>query len=90
MSEYIREEKLNTTIDINEKIKLYGTADITKFADIVIDFDASSITQKEIDVITNLPKILEDSGEVGVMEYGIFTFYINSLKTYEKDLILVK
>ena len=51
MSEYIREEKLNTTIDINEKIKLYGTADITKFADIVIDFDASSITQKEIDVI---------------------------------------
>ena len=90
MGEYIREEKLNTTIDINEKIKLYGTADITKFADIVIDFDASRITQKEIDVITNLPKILEDSGEVGVMEYGIFTFYINSLKTYEKDLILVK
>ena len=90
MGEYIREEKLNTTIDINEKIKLYGTADIAKFADIVIDFDASRITQKEIDVITNLPKILEDSGEVGVMEYGIFTFYINSLKTYEKDLILVK
>jgi hypothetical protein len=38
----------------------------------------------------NLSEILKESGEVGEMELEIFKLNINSLKTYEKDLILVK
>jgi hypothetical protein len=34
--------------------------------------------------------MLKDSGEVGEMEYDIFKFNINSLKTYEKELIICK
>ena len=41
-------------------------------------------------MIKNLSEILKESGEIGVMEYEIFKFHIKSLKTYEKDLILVK
>jgi len=37
-----------------------------------------------------LSELLQDSGEVGSMELEIFKFEIKSLKTYEKDLILVK
>ena len=32
-------------------------------------------------------EILKDSGEIGNMEYDIFEIQINSLKTYEKELI---
>jgi len=31
-----------------------------------------------------------DSGEIGVMSLDIFELEIRNLKTYEKDLILVK
>jgi hypothetical protein len=34
-----------------------------------------------------LPKILQDSGEVGESEIDIFKVFISSLKTYEKELI---
>ena len=40
-------------------------------------------------ILVELSSILKESGEVGHMEYDIFTFHINSLKTYEKDLIKV-
>ena len=32
--------------------------------------------------------ILKDSGEIGEMEYDIFKITINSLKTYNEDLIV--
>ena len=39
-------------------------------------------------VIVNLSEMFTDSAEVGEMEYDIFHFDINSLETYEKDLII--
>jgi hypothetical protein len=41
-------------------------------------------------VLVNLSEIISDSGEIGHMQHEIFTFHIHSLKTYEKDLIIVK
>jgi len=34
--------------------------------------------------------MLQDSGEVGEMEFDIFKLYINSLQTYEDKLIVCK
>ena len=56
--------------------------------DVVIRFDGDKLTNESFQFITNLPIILQDSGEVGDMKYDIFEFTINSLKTYEKDLIV--
>ena len=39
-------------------------------------------------VIVNLSEMFKDSAEIGDMEYDIFKFNINSLDTYEKDLII--
>ena len=50
----------------------------------------NKLTPQNFQILVNLSEILQESGEVGVMELEIFKFYINSLKTYEKDLILVK
>jgi hypothetical protein len=37
----------------------------------------------------NLSDILKESGEVGEMELEIFKFHVNSLDSYEQELINV-
>ena len=90
MTEYRKEEQPDTDFNLSERIKMYGTADITDFHDVVVEFDAQKLTQENFQIIVNLSKLLQDSGDVGEMEYDIFKFYIKSLNTYEKDLIFCK
>ena len=89
MYEYRKEEQQNTLFDLNERIKLYGIADITKYHDVVVEFDAQKLTKDNFQIIQNLSQILNDSGEIGEMQLDIFKFYITSLETYEKNLIVV-
>ena len=86
--EYKKEEQPNTSFNLDERIKMYGNADITGYHDIVVEFDAQKLTQENFQTIVNLSKLLQDSGEVGEMEYDIFKFYIKSLKSYENNLIV--
>jgi len=90
MHEYRKEEQPNTAFDLDEKIKMYGNDDLTKRHDIIVEFDCNQLNSDNFQTIVNLSEILQESGEVGDMEYDIFKFNINSLKTYEKDLILRK
>ncbi len=90
MSEYIKEEQPNTTYDLGERIKLYGHSKISELHDICVEFDCRDLTQENFQVITNLANILKDSGDIGEFELEVFKFYISSLDSYEKDLILVK
>ncbi len=53
-----------------------------------MEFDCNDLTMHNFQILTNLPKILRDSGEVGEMELEIFKFWIKSLNTYEKELIV--
>jgi hypothetical protein len=55
-----------------------------------VNFDCNKLTPDNFQILVELSSILQQSGEVGEMEYDIFKFNIKSLKTYEKDLILVK
>jgi len=90
ISEYRKEEQQNTQFDLDERIKLYGTNKISEIHDICVEFDASKLNNENFQVLVNLSKMLQDSGEIGEMEYGIFKFYIKSLETYEKNLIVCK
>jgi len=87
MFEYRKEEQSNTLFNLDERIKLYGNADLTKYNDIIVEFDASKLTAENFQIIANLSEMLQDSGEIGEMEYDIFKFRIKSLETYEKNLI---
>ena len=89
-AEYQREEQPNTQFDLDEKIKMYGNADVTKSHDILVEFDCRELNNNNFQIIVNLSKMLQDSGEVGEMELDIFKFYINSLQTYEDKLIVCK
>jgi len=88
MSDYIESEQPNTMYNLKERVKLYGADDVTKNHDVVIQFDAVEFDNNAFQVINNLSEILQDSGEIGEMEYYIFRFFINSLETYEKELII--
>jgi len=55
----------------------------------VVEFDCHKLTADNFQILVNLSEILQGSGELGVMELEIFKFHINSLETYETDLINV-
>ena len=90
INEYVKEEQPNTDFSLSERIKLYGNSKVSELHDICVEFDCQKLTPQNFQVIVNLSQMLKDSGEIGEMEYDIFKFYIKSLKTYEKDLIICK
>lgn len=81
---YIRDEQPNTTYDLSERVK-YISDKIDN--DIVVEFDSVKLTDTSFHFLTQLPDIIQDSAEVGTMEYDIFKITINKLKTYEGGLV---
>ena len=88
--DYRREEQPNTQFNLDERIKLYGTSKVSELHDICVEFDCKKLTPDNFQIIVNLSEILQQSGEIGEMEYDIFKFYIKSLETYEKNLVVCK
>ena len=81
---YIKNEQPNTIDDLSKKIYSVHSQ---KQNDVLVSFDASQLTNERFQFITQLPLILKDSGQIGSMEYDIFELDIQSLDTYEKDLV---
>jgi len=82
---YIKEEQPNTQFDLSKKIH---SQHIEPKNDIIVEFDAQKLTSQNFQILVNLSELLQDSGEVGEMEYDMFKFHIKSLKTYENNLIV--
>jgi hypothetical protein len=85
VNKYIEEEQKDTQFDLSKKIH---SDRIKPKNDVVIRFDANKLTPQNFQILVNLSDMLQDSGEVGEMEYDIFRFNIRKLNTYEKDLIV--
>ena len=86
-NDYIKKEQPNTQFDLSKKIH---SQHIEPKNDVVVEFDCNKLNSNNFQMLVNLSEILKESGEVGEMELEIFKLNIQSLKTYEKDLILVK
>ena len=84
---YVDKEQDNTTIDLSKRIL---PIQAPRDNDVIIEFDAQKLNASNFQYINMFPDIIQDSGEIGEMELEIFKFQIFSLKTYEKDLILVR
>ena len=83
---YIKDEQPNTQFDLSKKIH---SSYMELNNDILVSFDCEQLNSNNFQVLVNLSDILTDSGEIGHMQYEIFTFHIHSMKTYEKDLITI-
>ena len=83
---YIDIEQPNTIIDLNDRVK---SLDNEKQNEILVKIDGSKFAQQDAQIIENLAEIIQDSGEPGEFELGNLNIVINSLTTYEKELICV-
>ena len=89
IGEYTKEEQPDTQFNLDERVKMYGNSKVSELHDICVEFDCQKLNANNFQTIVNLSEIIQQSGEIGEMEYDIFKFYIKSLKTYEKELINV-
>ena len=89
MRAYIETEKVNTTMDLYNRVK---PLDNEKQNEILVTIDGSKFTEQDFNLIQQLPDILKDSGEpafhgeIGNLIVEIF----EEMNTYEKDLIICK
>jgi len=84
-SYYYDLEQKHTWIDLKSKLKVYKYTLPTN--DIVVEFDASKLTQQAFNLLIQLPEIIADSGEIGTFELDIFKITIKDLNTYEDRLV---
>lgn len=84
-SHYLDLEQQHTTINLADKIKVIGYN--VPDNDIVVEFDTTKLNQESFNILTQLPEIIAESGEVGTFELDIFKITINNMTTYEHDLI---
>ena len=85
VNKYIEEEQKDTHFDLSKKIH---SQHIKPKNDVVVEFDAQKLTPQNFQILVNLSGMLQDSGEIGEMEYDIFRFDIRKLNTYEKELVV--
>jgi GT2 family glycosyltransferase len=84
---YIDREQPNTSFDLSKRVFIESNNDPHSENDIVIEFDATQLTQQNFQLLQQLPSIIKESGEIGKFELDIFTIEINHLEEYTKNLI---
>jgi glycosyltransferase involved in cell wall biosynthesis len=82
-SKYSAQEQSQTVFDLRQRVKDINTE---KVNDVVIEFDANNLRPEHMNFIKQIPLMLTDSGEEGIMEFDIFRFIINKLDRKEKLL----
>ena len=87
MWDYVEKEQVNTSFNLSKRVLTINNNDPIAENDIVIEFDATKLSQDNFQLLQQLPEIIHESGEIGEFELDIFKITINSLKTYEHTLI---
>ena len=82
INEYIQLEQPNTQFDLTTRFNQ------TTKSDIVVEFDARSLTQNSFNFIQNLSEIFDfNEFESGEYEFDIFKVKVNRVKHYEDKLV---
>ena len=87
MRDYIEIEQANTSFDLSKRVLTIDNNDPIAENDIVVEFDATKLSQNNFPLLQQLPEIIHESGEIGEFDLDIFKITINSLETYEHTLI---
>jgi len=82
--EYIFHEQPNTQFNLTDKIKSYQNE---KNNEILVEIDGSTLTQQDFNIITQLPEIIQDSGEIGKFSLGNLTLEIIQMNEYQEELV---
>jgi glycosyltransferase involved in cell wall biosynthesis len=88
VDDFIKDNQASTKFDLSQRVKIINDKSNN---DISIEVDAASFTQQnynyKMNLIQNLPQIIQESGEIGEFELDDLKIRIHSLTTYEEKLI---
>ena len=87
---YVKEEKSNTPYDLSDRIRSIEEAPKN---DVIVYIDGNLITNgsQETGMIQMIPEILDANNlEVGEYELGNIRVKVNTIKTYDSDLIVLE
>jgi glycosyltransferase involved in cell wall biosynthesis len=86
-SHYIDKEQSKTSFELDKRILCIGHNDPHGENDVVVEMDATRMTNQDFAYIQQLSEILQDSGEIGDFQLGNLKISVYSLESYEKNLI---
>lgn len=86
--DYVEMERANTEFDLSKRVLTDRANDPDSENDIVVEFDATKLTQSSFTLLQQLPKIIRESGEIGEFELDIFKIKIKAINTYENELVI--
>jgi glycosyltransferase involved in cell wall biosynthesis len=84
---YIEQEQSNTSFDLSKRILHIGHNDPISENDIVVEFDATQLTQQSFQLLQQLPDIIKESSDVGIFELDIFKIKIQNILELQNNLI---
>jgi glycosyltransferase involved in cell wall biosynthesis len=87
VNKYIDEEQPNTDFKLSKKIH---SQHMNPQNDVVVHIDCQYLNHQNYQMLTQLPEILKDSGQIGELELDVFSIKIKNLNTYEKELVVCK
>ena len=79
----------DTSFDLSRRIEIYELNEPYNIHDIIVKFDANKLTNQSFQLLTQMPSIIKESGEIGEFELDIFTIRINRMNEYQNNLIKV-
>ena len=87
---YISKEQDKTSFDLNKRVKDIDSQYTQGAHDIIVEIDGHNFYQTDMDLISQLSEIIDDSADIGEFELGNIKIFINNLSKYERDLIVCK
>jgi len=88
---YQEKEQPNTSFDLNKRLHgieyIDEAEDRYNYDDIIVEINGTLFNQQDMQLISQLSEIIQSSGEIGTFELGNLKITINSLDTYEYNLI---
>jgi glycosyltransferase involved in cell wall biosynthesis len=86
---YMDQEQKNTKFNLNKRVLSKEYNNPVGENDIIIKFDGRQLTSDNLQTLLWIPDILTESGEVGDFELDIFQIKVQSLETYQQELVTV-
>lgn len=87
LQDYIEQEQSNTKFDLRKRVLTIDKNYPEGENDVVVVFDANRFTQQTFELIQNISDIVTSTNDTGEFEIDCLTIIINSLETYEHNLI---
>lgn len=90
LQDYIEQEQSNTKFDLRKRVLTIDKNYPEGENDVVVVFDANRVTQQTFELLQNISDIVTGTNDTGEFEIDCLTIIINSLETYEHNLIKVE